>query len=84
MDNFIVQSIIASVILTVLLNVIPRFFPKSTQKAERHIHEKLEQAFAEAEDGQRPKFKVFFPWKTMLLISVILTVVVNILGLLSR
>ncbi len=80
MQGFIVQTIIASVILTILLNAIPLLFPKSTQKAERHIHEKMEKAFAESEDGKRPKVQVFFPWKTMLLISVILTVVLNVIS----
>jgi hypothetical protein len=78
MQDFIVQSLIASIILTILVNVIPRLFPGATKKAERTLHEKMEEAFAEREDGTRPRMKVFFPWKTMLVISVILTVLVNV------
>lgn len=80
MQDFLIQSLIASVVLTVLINVIPRLFPNATRKVERQIHEKIEQGIADQEDGGRPKVKVFFPWKTMLVISVILTVLVNVLG----
>lgn len=80
MQDFIIQSLIASVVLTVLINVVPRLFPDATRKIERQIHEKIEQGIADQEDGKRPKVKVFFPWKTMLVVSLVLTVLVNVLG----
>lgn len=80
MQNFLIQSLIASVVLTVLINVLPRLWPKATRKIERQVHEKIDAAFQEQEDGQRPRVKVFFPWKTMLAVSVILTILFNILG----
>ena len=64
-------------VLTILVNLIPRLFPKATQKAERELQQKLEEAFAEKEDGSRPRMKVFFPWKTMLIVSVLLTLLAN-------
>ena len=80
MQDFLVQSLIASVILTVLLNLLPRLFPNATRKAERQVHDKLEEAFAEQEDGRRPRVKVFFPWKTMIVVSIVLTILVNVAG----
>lgn len=88
MQDFIVQSLIASVVLTVLLNLLPRLFPKSTRKVERGLHEKIEQAFAEddsrVEQGKKPRVRVFFPWKAMLIVSVVLTVLVNLAGFVAR
>jgi len=78
--DFLVQSLIASVVLTILINVIPRFFPNATRKVEREVHDKLEEAFQEREDGTRPKMRVFFPWKAMLIVSLVLTVLVNLAG----
>lgn len=74
----LINSVILSVVLTVLLNVIPRFFPRSTQKLEQKVHKKLEDAFRDVEEGKRSRVKVFFPWKSMLLISLVLTVLVNL------
>ena len=81
MQDFIVHSIVASVVLTILINVIPRLFPGATRKAEQQVHEKLEKALADNEEGNRSRVKVFFPWKTMLAISVLLTVLMNLTSL---
>lgn len=85
MQDFLIQSLIASVVLTVLINVIPRLFPKQTQNVEKKLHDKIEQAFQEddvrRETGQKPRVKVFFPWKAMLIISIVLTVLLNLVGL---
>jgi len=82
MQDFLVHSLVASVVLTILANLIPRLFPKATQKAERQVHEKMKEAFEEREDGTRPKVRVFFPWKTMIVVSIVLTVLLNLIGLL--
>jgi len=85
MQDFLVQSIVASVVLTVLINVLPRLFPIQSRKVERQIHEKIEEAFQEddhrREQGNKPRVRVFFPWKAMLVISLVLTVLVNLVGL---
>jgi len=80
MSDFLIQSLIASVVLTLLLNVIPRLFPKATRKAEIKVHEKMEEAFREVEEGKRKRVRVFFPFKTMLIASIILTILVNLVG----
>lgn len=85
MQDFLIQSLIASVVLTVLINIVPRLFPQQARKAEKRLHEKIEETFREddarREQGQKPRVKVFFPWKAMLVISLILTVVLNLVGL---
>jgi len=80
MQNFLVHSLIASVVLTVLLNVLPMIFPKSSQKVERKVHEKISESLAQQEEGNQPRVRVFFPWKAMLIASLVLTVVVNLIG----
>lgn len=85
MQDFLIQSLVASVVLTVLINVVPRFFPTQTKNVERKLHDKIEEAFREddirRESGNRPRIKVFFPWKAMLVISIVLTVLLNVIGL---
>lgn len=79
MSSFLWASLVGSVILTLVLNVVPRLFPGPTRKAEQKLHDYL----VDAEDARSPdtpqrKVKVFFPWKGMLVASVVLTVLVNV------
>jgi len=84
MRDFLIQSLIASVVLTIAINVLPMLFPKSSRKVERRIHEQIEEAFERKERGEGPRVQVFFPWKAMLIISIVLTVVVNLIGMFTR
>ncbi len=84
MSNFIIYSIVASVVLTIILNVLPLLFPNAATKLQKKIAENARQAIDQHEDGARPRVKVFFPWKAMLIGSVVLTVLVNLIGFLSR
>lgn len=74
--KFIVTSIVASVILTLLLNVLPMLFPNSAAKAKCKMEEH--------EDGHQPRVKVFFPWKAMIVVSIVLTMLVNLISYFSR
>ncbi len=84
MNNFLLISIIGSVVLTVLLNVLPLIFPNAAAKAQKKLEENARRAIEQHEDEQRPRVKVFFPWKAMLIISVVLTVLVNLVGMFAR
>ncbi len=84
MNNFIIYSIVASVVLTVILNILPLLFPNAAAKVQKKIEENARHAIEQHEDATRPRVKVFFPWKAMLIGSIILTVLVNLIGLLSR
>ncbi len=84
MGNFITYSIVASIILTVVLNILPMLFPNTAAKLQRSIEENAKQAIEQHEDENQPRVKVFFPWKAMLIGSIVLTILVNLIGLFSR
>lgn len=74
--NWLVVSLIASVALTLLLNVALRAFPG----AGRWIGRRMEDlgSSTDERDGER-RMRVWFPWKSMLVASLLLTVVLNLL-----
>jgi len=78
MSGFILYSIIASVVLTLALNLLPRLFPNASQRTIERIHEKIDEQARDVQAGNRPRVKVFFPWKAMLLASIVLTVFLNL------
>ncbi|MEE9304322.1 MAG: hypothetical protein V3U84_11130 [Thiotrichaceae bacterium] len=84
MGNFITYSIIASVVLTILLNVLPLLFPNSAAKLQQKLEKNARQAIEQHEDAGQPRVKVFFPWKAMIIGSIVLTVLVNLIGYFSR
>jgi hypothetical protein len=80
--EWLVASIVLSVVLTVVLNLVVRAFPRATDRAMERLDERMRSAEAHAEPGRR--VKVYFPWKTMLLASIVLTVVLNVALALTR
>ena len=84
MSNFIVYSIVTSLVLTAVLNILPLLFPNAAAKVQKKIEENARHAIEQHEDATRPRVKVFFPWKAMLIGSIVLTVLVNVIGFLAR
>ena len=84
MSNFIIYSAVASIVLTVVLNVLPLIFPNAADKLQKRIEENAKHAIEQHEDATRPRVKVFFPWKAMLIGSIVLTVLVNVIWALAR
>ena len=84
MSNFILYSIIGSIALTLLLNVLPLLFPNAADKLQKKIEENARSSIEKHKDNNQPRVKVFFPWKAMLIGSLVLTVLVNLIGWLSR
>ena len=84
MNNFLTYSIIGSIVLTIIMNVLPLLFPNAATKMQRKIEENARRAIEQHEDDNQPSVKVFFPWKAMLIGSVVLTVLVNLIGYFSR
>jgi len=84
MSNFIIYSVVASIVLTVVLNVLPLIFPNAAAKLQKRIEENAKHAIEQHEDATRPRVKVFFPWKVMLVGSIVLTVLVNVIWALAR
>jgi hypothetical protein len=84
MSNFIIYSIVGSIILTVVLNILPLLFPNAATKVQKKIEENARHAIEQHEDSNRPRVKVFFPWKAIFIGSIVLTVLINLIGLLAR
>ncbi len=84
MSDFILYSIIGSIALTLLLNVLPLLFPNAADKLQKKIEENARSSIEKHKDNNQPRVKVFFPWKAMLIGSLVLTVLVNLIGWLSR
>jgi hypothetical protein len=84
MSNFIIYSVVASIVLTVVLNVLPLIFPNAADTLQKRIEENAKHAIEQHEDATRPRVKVFFPWKAMLIGSIVLTVLVNVIWALAR
>ncbi len=80
MKDFLVTSLIASAVLTLALNILPMLFPNAAAKAQRKIGDNARRAIEQHEGDGRPRVKVFFPWKAMLVISLGLTVLVNLIS----
>jgi hypothetical protein len=71
--DWLVASIVVSVVLTVVLNVALRAFPGTGEAIGRRLDDAL------SEDR---RVRVWFPWKGMLVASLVLTVLLNlVLGL---
>ena len=82
-SNFIIYSVIASLVLTAVLNILPLLFPDAAAKVQKRIEENARHAIEQHEDAARPRVKVFFPWKAMLIGSIVLTILVNLIGFLA-
>lgn len=84
MNNFILYSIIGSIVLTVLVNVLPMLFPRAADKLQKKIEENARRTIDQHQDDNQPRVKVFFPWKAMLIGSIVLTVLINLISWLSQ
>lgn len=86
MPNWLIVSIVGSVVLTVLLNLLPMLFPKTARRAQERMIEEIQKQHDWGDDAARPgpSVKVFFPWKTMLIGSLLLTVLINLIGWFAR
>ncbi|MCA0893755.1 DUF2905 family protein [Microbulbifer agarilyticus] len=82
--EFILYSLVASVVLTLLVNLIPLVFPDAASRAQKKIEEHARRAIEQHEDPERPRVKVFFPWKAMILVSILLTILVNVVAYFTR
>lgn len=86
MPNWLIVSIVGSFVLTVLLNVLPMLFPKTARHVQERMIEEIQKQHAWEDDDARPgpAVKVFFPWKAMLIGSLVLTVLINLIGWFAR
>lgn len=75
--DWLVASLVLSVVLTVVLNVVLRAFPGTGEAVGRKLHRLAQHDPARPEhDGRR--VRIWFPWKAMLLASIVLTLLLNL------
>ena len=67
--RWLVVSIVLSVVLTVVLNVALRAFPGAGERVDREVRRVAE---------DRPGGGVLVPWKAMIVVSVLLTLGLNL------
>jgi hypothetical protein len=79
-SDFVLYSIIGSIALTLLINLLPLLLPGSTRRAKDRIARSVESQREAVERGEAPRVQVFFPWKWMLIGSLVLTVLVNVVA----
>jgi hypothetical protein len=83
--SWLAFSIIASVVLTILLNIALRVFPGMSRRMRDGFTRLAERTDEDHPYGEpRSRVRVYFPWKAMLIGSIVLTVVINIVLALSR
>ena len=75
--QWLVISVVLSVVLTVLLNVGLRAFPNAGQRVARTLVD-LTSPSADDVRGSERRVRVFVPWKTMIIASVVLTILINL------
>ena len=80
MGDFLLWSLFGSVVLTLALNLLPALFPNSASRAEEKLLRAVETQHADRVDPNTPRVRVFFPWKAMLIGSLLLSVLVNVVG----
>ena len=77
-------SIVGSIVLTLLLNFLPLLFPNQAANLQRKLEDHTRRSIEQHEDQNQPNVKIFFPWKAMIVVSIVLTVLVNLIGFFSR
>jgi hypothetical protein len=82
--HFLVVSIVASVVLTVLLNVALRVSPRARHRLEAGVERAVDRSAVRADDPDRSSVRVVFPWKLILIGSLVLTALLNVLLALFR
>ena len=76
-------SIIASIVLTVVLNLVLWMFPGAGRRLSEAVTRLVERS--DNNDGAEPgRVRFSFPWKAMLIASIVLTIAINAVLLLLR
>ena len=83
--SWLAFSIVASIVLTIVLNVALRAFPGASRRLGDALSRWAEPGERDGyADEPQPRVRWYFPWKAMLIGSIVLTVVINIVLALLR
>ena len=78
MPSWLAFSIVASVALTLVLNVALRVFPGARLRLEAAMRRAAERADRSTDEPDARGVHVVFPWKVMLVGSLVLTLLLNL------
>ena len=73
--NWLALSLALSIVLTVLANVVLRAFPRAGDRVGQILDQVAE---------ERPSGGVYVPWKAMIVVSIVLTIGLNLALWVSR
>jgi hypothetical protein len=73
------MSVVASIVLTAVINVALRIFPRSGRRLEEALSRAIEGTRPPDDEATSPRVRVVFPWRLMLIGSLLLTVLLNLL-----
>ena len=82
--QWLVVSIVLSIVLTIVVNLVLWLFPGAGRRAADGMGRLADNADRRAPDGGGSHVRVIFPWKAMLIGSIVLTLALNLLLLLAR
>jgi hypothetical protein len=77
--RYLVLSIVASVVLTLILNVALRVFPRGGERVEEALDRAIEATKPRHAEPAGSRVRVVFPWRLVLIGSLLLTVLLNLL-----
>jgi hypothetical protein len=78
MGDFLLWSLILSIVLTTGVNVGPRLFPGLARKARHRIEDTIAPPDPRERPEDRGRVRVIIPWRTMLAVSVVVTLALNL------
>ena len=76
--QWLLLSVVLSLVLTLALNIVVRLFPGGARRAMNWFDDLSAQHSDEPTTSQR-RVRVVVPWKTMIAVSIVLTVAINVL-----
>lgn len=82
MPDWLILSIAGSILLTLALNLLQVCIPKASHRVWRRLTGPLPNRHERDDDAVRSgrRIHVFFPWRAMLIGSIVLTLIVNLIG----
>ena len=71
--SWLAASLVLSIVLTIVLNVVIRLFPHTSSRAAQGLSD-----LAAPRPGDDRRVRVYAPWKAMLVVSLLLTLALNL------
>jgi hypothetical protein len=76
--DWLVLSIVLSLVLTLVLNLAVRLFPGGARRTAHWLDQRRPDDLDDRHESRR-RVRIIVPWKAMIAVSIVLTVVLNVL-----